>query len=122
MSDFVIVFRPKNKGVQVLEKKIASDVIHEAMSLGADFCDIFVDKTQKQIIELNSSVIKNIDTQQTDGKNAVLITLFSIAYGTIIGSIGTPSGGARNVIMINYLQEFSNVHIDYWKWMKENYQ
>ena len=66
-------------------------------------------------------VIRNIDTQKTDGKNAVLLTLFSIAYGTIIGSIGTPSGGARNVIMINYLQEFSNVSIDYWKWMKHAY-
>lgn len=73
------------------------------------------------MLPIGLSVIKNIDSQQTDGKNAVLITLFSIAYGTIIGSIGTPSGGARNVIMINYLQEFSNVHIDYWKWMKHAY-
>ena len=73
------------------------------------------------MLPIGLSVIKNIDTQQTDGKNAVLITLFSIAYGTIIWSIGTPSGGARNVIMINYLQEFSNVHIDYWKWMKHAY-
>ena len=73
------------------------------------------------MLPIGLSVIKNIDTQQADGKNAVLITLFSIAYGTIIGSIGTPSGGARNVIMINYLQEFSNVHIDYWKWMKHAY-
>ena len=73
------------------------------------------------MLPIGLSVIKNIDTQQTDGKNAVLITLFSIAYGTIIGSIGTPSGGARNVIMINYLQEFSNVHIDYLKWMKHAY-
>jgi|TARA_Y100000385_G_scaffold36421_1_gene34047 sodium-dependent dicarboxylate transporter 2/3/5 len=73
------------------------------------------------MLPIGLSVIKNIDTQQPDGKNAVLITLFSIAYGTIIGSIGTPSGGARNVIMINYLQEFSNVHIDYWKWMKHAY-
>ena len=73
------------------------------------------------MLPIGLSVIKNIDTQQTDGKNAVLITLFSIAYGTIIWSIGTPSGGARNVIMINYLQEFSNVYIDYWKWMKHAY-
>ena len=73
------------------------------------------------MLPIGLSVIKNIDTQKTDGKNAVLLTLFSVAYGTIIGSIGTPSGGARNVIMINYLQEFSNVHIDYWKWMKHAY-
>ena len=73
------------------------------------------------MLPIGLSVMKNIDTKQTDGRNAVLLTLFSVAYGTIIGSIGTPSGGARNVIMINYLQEFSNVPIDYWQWMKHAY-
>ena len=43
------------------------------------------------MLPIGLSVIKNIDTQQADGKNAVLLTLFSIAYGTIIGSIGTLS-------------------------------
>ncbi|MDC1000808.1 SLC13 family permease, partial [Candidatus Marinimicrobia bacterium] len=73
------------------------------------------------MLPIGLSVVKNIDTKQTDGRNAVLLTLFSVAYGTIIGSIGTPSGGARNVIMINYLQEFSSIHIDYWEWMKHAY-
>ena len=73
------------------------------------------------MLPIGLSVMKNIDTKQTDGRNAVLLTLFSVAYGTIIGSIGTPSGGARNVIMINYLQEFSNDPIDYWEWMKHAY-
>ena len=75
------------------------------------------------MLPIGLSVIKNIDTKQTDGRNAVLLTLFSVAYGTIIGSIGTPSGGARNVIMINYLQEFStdNTNIGYWEWMKYAY-
>jgi sodium-dependent dicarboxylate transporter 2/3/5 len=73
------------------------------------------------MLPIGLSVVKNIDTKKTDGKNAVLLTLFSVAYGTIIGSIGTPSGGARNVIMINYLQEFSSIHIDYWEWMKHAY-
>ena len=73
------------------------------------------------MLPIGLSVMKNVDTKQTDGRNAVLLTLFSVAYGTIIGSIGTPSGGARNVIMINYLQEFSNIHIDYWEWMKHAY-
>ena len=73
------------------------------------------------MLPIGLSVIKNIDTKQTDGRNAVLLTLFSVGYGTIIGSIGTPSGGARNVIMINYLQEFSNINIDYWEWMKHAY-
>jgi len=75
------------------------------------------------MLPIGLSVIKNVDTSNVDGKNAVLLTLFSIAYGTIIGSIGTPSGGARNVIMINYLREFSDgaYSIGYWDWMKYAY-
>ena len=73
------------------------------------------------MLPIGLSVIRNIDSSKPDGKNAVLLTLFSIAYGTIIGSIGTPSGGARNVIMINYIREFSNVTIDYWDWMQYAY-
>jgi sodium-dependent dicarboxylate transporter 2/3/5 len=39
-------------------------------------------------------------------RNVAAIILFSIAYGCSIASIATPSGGARNAIIINYLQEF----------------
>ena len=73
------------------------------------------------MLPIGLSVIRNIDSSKPDGKNAVLLTLFSIAYGTIIGSIGTPSGGARNVIMINYIREFSDVTIGYWDWMQYAY-
>ena len=75
------------------------------------------------MLPIGLSVIRNIDSSNSDGKNAVLLTLFSIAYGTIIGSIGTPSGGARNVIMINYIREFSNgdFTIGYWDWMQYAY-
>jgi TldD protein len=46
----------------VLEKNTANDVIHEAISLGADFCDIFVEKTPTQLIEFNSSTVKAINS------------------------------------------------------------
>lgn len=44
--------------------------------------------------------------------------LFSIAYGSLIGSVGTPSGGGRNVILIHYWQEFGMPEISYLEWMK----
>lgn len=44
------------------------------------------------------------------------VLLFSIAYGALIGSIGTPSGGGRNVIIMSYLQEM-DVSISYLDWM-----
>jgi solute carrier family 13 (sodium-dependent dicarboxylate transporter), member 2/3/5 len=59
-------------------------------------------------------------------RNLAAVLLFSIAYGCSIASIGTPSGGARNAIMIGYWKEFfydptnpESYHfiIDYMKWM-----
>jgi sodium-dependent dicarboxylate transporter 2/3/5 len=74
------------------------------------------------MLPIGLAIIKNVDSSKPDGKNAILLVLFSIAYGTIIGSIGTPSGGARNVIMINYLQEFTDTErIDYWGWIQYAY-
>ncbi|MDP6861423.1 MAG: SLC13 family permease, partial [Candidatus Marinimicrobia bacterium] len=63
------------------------------------------------------SLIRN--TGQDPGKATRLSTLllFSIAYGCAMGSIGTPSGGGRNVIMIGYLSDFGLANISYLKWM-----
>ncbi len=47
--------------------------------------------------------------------------LFSIAYGATTGSIGTPSGGGRNVIMMNYWAEFGSGTLSYIEWMKMVY-
>jgi len=45
------------------------------------------------------------------------LMMLAIAYGCMIGSIATPSGGTRNVIMIDYLRLFSDVNIGYGEWM-----
>jgi len=47
--------------------------------------------------------------------------LFAIAYGATVGSIGTPSGGGRNVIMMNYWAEFGSGSLSYLEWMKMVY-
>jgi sodium-dependent dicarboxylate transporter 2/3/5 len=49
------------------------------------------------------------------------ILLFSIAYGCAMGSIGTPSGGGRNVIMLGYFSEFGLGNISYLDWIKYAY-
>jgi sodium-dependent dicarboxylate transporter 2/3/5 len=51
-------------------------------------------------------------------KKLTAALLFSIAYGATIGSIGTPSGGGRNVIMMNYWAEFGSGTLSYIDWMK----
>ena len=59
------------------------------------------------------------DPKKVAGLTAAL--LFSIAYGSAMGSIGTPSGGGRNVIMIGYLSHFGIADISYLEWMKYSY-
>ena len=44
------------------------------------------------------------DAKKVRGLAAVL--LFSVCYGCSIAGIGTPSGGARNAIMVGYWKEF----------------
>ena len=63
-------------------------------------------------------------------RNLAAVLLFSIAYGCSVAGIGTPSGGARNAIMIGYWKEFfydptnpetQQFLIDYVKWMAYAY-
>ncbi len=59
-------------------------------------------------------------------KNLAAVLLLSISYGCAIAGIGTPSGGARNAIMIGYWKEFFfdplnpatfRYAVDYLTWM-----
>ena len=67
------------------------------------------------------SLIKNIGMNKIRSSNLSTILLFSIAYGAAIGSVGTPSGGGRNAIMIGYLSEFGLGKLSYLTWMKFAY-
>lgn len=59
-------------------------------------------------------------------RNLAAVLLFSIAYGCSIAGIGTPSGGARNAIMVGYWKDFfyhpddpntAKYIVDYVKWV-----
>ena len=67
------------------------------------------------------SLIRNTGLDTGKATRLSTLLLFSIAYGCAIGSIGTPSGGGRNVIMIGYLSEFGLGEISYLEWMKYAY-
>ena len=51
--------------------------------------------------------------------NLTVLILFSIAYGSTVGSIGTPSGGARNAIMLEYWRTITDggVTLTYFQWI-----
>ena len=44
------------------------------------------------------------------------LIMFSIAYGCAIGGMGTPSGGARNAIIIAYLKQLFGIQVSYGTW------
>ena len=67
------------------------------------------------------ALIRNAGLSTNKGTTLSTLLLFSIAYGCAIGSIGTPSGGGRNVIMIGDLAEFGMGTISYLDWMKFAY-
>ena len=67
------------------------------------------------------SLIKNAGMNKIRSSNLSTVLLFSIAYGAAIGSVGTPSGGGRNAIMIGYLSEFGLGNLSYLTWMKFAY-
>ena len=67
------------------------------------------------------ALIRNAGLSTNKATRLSTLLLFSIADGCAIGSIGTPSGGGRNVIMIGYLSEFGMGTISYLDWMKFAY-
>ncbi len=75
-------------------------------------------------VALTLITLTSDDPKKVRGLAAVL--LFSIAYGCSIAGIGTPSGGARNAIMVGYWKEFfynpddpntAKYLVDYVKWL-----
>lgn len=76
------------------------------------------------------TLVKLTADDKKDIKGLAAVLLFSISFGCAIGGVGTPSGGARNAILINYLKDFfydpdnPDTHmylISYFDWMKYAY-
>src|SRR5579884_145217 len=62
------------------------------------------------------SLIKFTGQEQHEVKNLSVMLLLCIVYGAMIAGIGTPSGGARNAIMIAYWRELFGIDMSYLKW------
>jgi sodium-dependent dicarboxylate transporter 2/3/5 len=57
---------------------------------------------------------KGLDTRRSRAKPYLL----ALSVGCIIGGCGAPSGGARNIVILQFLREQHNVHILYGGWIK----
>ncbi|MFC1481007.1 SLC13 family permease [Candidatus Neomarinimicrobiota bacterium] len=67
------------------------------------------------------TLIRNTSDDSNRVQGLTKLLVFAVVYGAIMGSFGTPSGGARNVIMIGYLHDFGIAEISYLKWMIMTY-
>ena len=70
------------------------------------------------MLPVGLSLVRNCGKQKPI-PNLTALILFSIAYGSTIGSIGTPSGGARNAIMLEYWRTIteSGITLTYFQWI-----
>ncbi len=82
------------------------------------------------MLPVGITLITLTSEDKTEVRSLAAVLLFSISYGCSVASIGTPSGGARNAIMIGYWKEFFynptdpssyKFLIDYVKWMAYAY-
>ncbi len=73
------------------------------------------------MLPVGVSLIRFTSTDQRKVKNLSIVILLSIAYGAMIAGIGTPSGGARNAIMLAYWRELFDIEMGYFSWMKIAY-
>lgn len=46
-----------------------------------------------------------------------ILVMLGIAYGAVVGGIGTPSGGARNAIILAYWRELYDIQFSYSEWL-----
>ena len=70
------------------------------------------------MLPVGLSLVRNCNHQRPI-PNLTALILFSIAYGSTVGSIGTPSGGARNAIMLEYWRTITEngVTLTYFQWI-----
>ena len=65
----------------MLDKVVAQDILFEALSLGADFCDVFVEKSEVSSLSFNTSKIKDIKSGVDFGIGVRLIFGTKALYG-----------------------------------------
>ena len=65
----------------MLDKNTAQDVLFEAISLGADFCDIFVERHKSKNIQVLSSKVHEIKSGIDFGIGVRLIYGTKVLYG-----------------------------------------
>lgn len=69
------------------------------------------------MLPVGASLLRSFEEDRSDIKNLSALVILSVAYGAMIAGIGTPSGGARNAIILAYWKELFNVKVSYGMWL-----
>ena len=106
--------------LKITGNKISS-IVFGFLSMSAILSSFIGEHTVAAImLPIGMTLVRFTSSDHTKVKNLAAVILFSIAYGCLIGSVGTPSGGGRNVIMINYLNQ-AGISLSYFEWMLKIY-
>jgi len=98
-----------------------SNIVFGFLSISAILSSFIGEHTVAAImLPIGMTLIRFTSSDFEKVKNLAAAILFSITYGCLIGSAGTPSGGGRNVIMINYFNQ-SGLSLSYFEWMIKIY-
>ena len=108
-------------GILKITGNKTSNIVFGFLSISAILSSFIGEHTVAAImLPIGMTLIRFTSSDTEKVKNLAAVILFSIAYGCLIGSVGTPSGGGRNVIMINYFNQ-SGLSLSYFEWMKNMY-
>tara|TARA_B110000263_G_scaffold57953_1_gene49504 strand:- start:4897 stop:6309 length:1413 start_codon:yes stop_codon:yes gene_type:complete len=108
-------------GILKLTGNKTANIVFGFLSISAVLSSFIGEHTVAAImLPIGMTLIRFTSSDTEKVKNLAAAILFSIAYGCLIGSAGTPSGGGRNVIMINYFNQ-SGMSISYFEWMIKIY-
>ena len=69
------------------------------------------------MLPVGAALINYTSTDWRKHRNLAAAVLLSIAYGAMVAGTGTPSGGARNAIMLAYWRELFSIQVTYFRWV-----
>ena len=108
-------------GILKITGNKTSNIVFGFLSISAILSSFIGEHTVAAImLPIGMTLIRFTSSDFEEVKNLAAAILFSITYGCLIGSAGTPSGGGRNVIMINYFNQ-SGLSLSYFEWMIKIY-
>ena len=114
---------------QNLDKRIALAIVRltgpriERIVLGLIFASAVIASfvgehtVSAMMLPVGVALIKFASDDRKKVKNLSVLVLLSIAYGAMIAAVGTPSGGARNAIMLAYWKELFGLNLTYFQWI-----